>query len=107
MSQLIYASGYGVDINEIRELLKDEYIEYSSSDIIEKLNCKEFYFAYFCGEKDLIYIPEQRPYEKALFNSKEEIDNYIYNAFKPILKENVSFEKFVEFLNDVFDWDYC
>ena len=107
MSQLIYASGYGVDINEIRELLKDDYVEHSSSDIIETFNCEEFYFAYFCGEKDLVYIPYQRPYEKALFNSKEEIDNYIYNAFKSILKENVSFEKFVEFLDDVFDWDYC
>lgn len=107
MSQLIYASGYGLDMSEVIPLSKKEFEDSTSFDIIDIVNGEDNYFAYFNGEKDLIYIPYQRPCEKALFDNEEEMNKYIYNSFKEILKEDVSFEQFSKLLDDVFDWEYC
>lgn len=107
MSQMCYAAGYGLKIENISSLLKGEFEDSSSSDLIDIVNGEDYYFAYFNGEDDFIYIPNRSPYEESLFKSIDEADTYIYEHFKSILKEDVTFEQFRESLDDIFDWDYC
>lgn len=105
MSQICYMAGYGINMNDLNSVLKEEYQELQSLDILEKI--KDDIFCNFNGEDDYIYIPCVSPYEEPLFKSIVEIDNYFYDKLKPFLKEGVLVEHLSELLDDVFDWDYC
>ena len=106
MSNICYASGYGVKLEDIEDLLQEEFQEPSSVDLTDNLS-QDTYICCFCGENDYLYIPDIKPYEKALFNSHEEMDCYFFNQLKPILKEDCTQEQLSKYLDDIFDWDYC
>ena len=108
MSQMCYMSGYGVSMGALHPLLKEEYQEYPSSEIIDEIDKKEnSLFGNFNGEEDYIYIANISPYEESPFKSIEEIDNYFYEKLKPFLKVGTSVEHLSDLLDDVFDWEYC
>ena len=104
MSRIYYAHGYGVSTYDLEPLLKNEYKECSSFDIIEII--KDNTMCFFNGEDDLIYIPAIQPYEEPMFKGAKEIDQYFYNKLKPLLNDDVSPSDLEKILDEVFEWEY-
>lgn len=108
MSQIYYAAGYGLKVDDIVELLKPEYNDLCGSEIVDEVNkIKETMFCHFNGDEDYIYIAAVSPYEEAPFKNLDQIDKYFFNRLLPVLKEGTTVEQLSEILDDIFDWDYC
>lgn len=105
MSQICYMSGYGVSVDSLYPLLKEEFQDLSAYEIIDEIS--DLLFCSFSGEEDYIYIPNVAPYEKAPFENVEDIDKYFYDKLKPFLKEEVDYSQLRTLLDNVFDWIYC
>lgn len=104
---ILTMDGYGVKIEEITSLLKEdvreEFINHKDifttfEDLIEEEN---MITCFVCEDGHYLYIPNQPPYEP-LFFGKDQIDKYFFDNIKSYLKEDCSFEEFRKYLDDKF-----
>lgn len=111
--QLCYMSGYGIEIDDLRDLLNDTILgelEDNEDDIVstfEKLIDTDDYISYFISDDgQFLYIRDSAPYAP-VFTGIDHINEYFYNKLKPYLKKDATKELLAEKLNDVFSYDYC
>ena len=95
MSQAYVMYGYGiVKVEEIikEELLQEECIFDLVDKIEQKENLPEVFHTYGEDIGDVIGVPLNLPYEKQYFKDSKECDQYIYDAIKHLLKEEIKIE---------------
>ena len=100
-------SGYGIEMDNLLPLLREEYkrkyiddyieIEYIFKSLFQKYNEIKWFVS---DDGEFLYIPDSKPYT-SIFKDKETINEYFYNALKDYLKEE-SKNLLTEKLSDMF-----